>query len=56
MTREGLLHQFSLAKEHAEWAENGKGKSTAEGRAGGDKSESEGESEEDSRDKILSGV
>ena len=43
--REGLLHQFSLAKEHAEWAENGKGEGTVKGGSGGNKSESESESE-----------
>ena len=48
--REGLLHQFSLAKEHTEWAENGKKESTVEGGAGGDKSGSESESESESEE------
>ena len=42
--RESLLHQFLLAKEHTEWAENRKKESTVKSRAGGNKSESESES------------
>ena len=48
--REGLLHQFLLAKEHAEWAENRKREGTVESRAGGDKSKSKSESESESEE------
>ena len=45
--RKGLLHQFLLTKEHAEWAENRKEESTVENKARGNKSESESKSEKD---------
>ena len=48
MDNEGrLAAPVSLAKEHAEWAENRKEEGTVESGAGGDESESESESEED---------
>lgn len=39
--REDLLHQFSLAKKHAEWTENGKGEGIVEGGSGGNENKSE---------------